>query len=148
MTARQGGKRMAEIILEYARVLVWPVTSIVLIILLRPLLGRLLGGSRITISLFGIEVETTIPELEQATTEYIGGQLTDEQMSLLQKLFDDGQQPCASGVPSDERPRIRPLRNAGLLMTEPRGAHLHGAEALRLTALGEFLVRHRTPSRR
>ncbi len=135
---------MPELILEYIKVLIWPVTVSLLLLVYRNAIISILPQSKIKVSLFGLEVETTLPELETITLATLGGRLDSLQLALLTRLADEG--PISygeAGIPKDDRKWVRPLMNAGLVMTNPVGAHLGEAEGLNLTPLGELLMRPR-----
>src|ERR1700730_8200754 len=81
-----------QLVLEFTKVLAWPVTAIILLFVYRREINAflgLLGGSKLTITLFGVEIETTIPELQAITLEAIGGELTPTQRKLLQRMADE-----------------------------------------------------------
>ena len=101
-----------------------------------------MAGSKIKVVLFGVEVETTLSELQSATTEYLGRKLTPKQSNLLKSLYQEGERLLGSNqLSSEERQEVRSLRNASLIRTLPEDAHLADAKSLRLTALGDFLMR-------
>jgi hypothetical protein len=133
---------MPELVLEYVKVLIWPITITILLFAYRNAIISVLPKSRIKVSLFGLEVETTLPELETITLATLGGHLNNKQLHLLTRMANEG--PIAyeeGGIPKDDRKWIRPLMNAGLIMTTPVGAHLGEADGLALTPLGSLLVR-------
>jgi hypothetical protein len=139
---------MAELVLKYVIALIWPVTLIILLLSFRrtlsSLLFTLLPKSKIKLSLFGIEVETTLPELETVTLATLGGSLDKQQLELLRRLANEGPisyEPI--GVPKDQRKWIRPIRNAGLVKSIPVNAYLSETETLELTPLGSLLIRSR-----
>jgi hypothetical protein len=134
----------AAILLEYVRILAWPVTALIALRFIGPLVRSQLAGSKIKVVLFGVEVETTLSELESATTEYLGRRLTEDQLAFLHSLYEEGEKQLnPTGVSSKDQSNVRPLRNAGLIMTLPTGAYLAEAKSLRLTALGDFLIRNK-----
>jgi hypothetical protein len=82
-----------ELLLRYIVELKWPFTIIVLLIIFRKTLTRFLTsyalGSKIRISLFGVEVETTLRELENISIATLGGRLNAKQQELLTQLSND-----------------------------------------------------------
>jgi hypothetical protein len=138
---------VSQLVLEFVKVLIWPVTLILLLFVYRDAILTLLPKSKIKITLFGLEVETSLPELETITLSMLGGQMDQRQLHLLTTLVNDG--PVSydkAGVPGEERNWIRPLMNAGLIMTLPAGEHLGKAEGLALTPLGTLLMRPKLQS--
>ena len=135
-----------ELFLRYIGELKWPLIIIILLIIFRKTLAQFFTsytlGSKVKISLFGVEVETTLRELEDISIATLGGRLNDRQQELLTRLshgelikYDEG------GVPEAEWEWIVPLRNAGIIETQPRGAYLKQAQSLTLTALGRLMVK-------
>jgi hypothetical protein len=133
---------LAKLILEYTHVLVWPVTISLLLLLYRDTIVSILPKSKIKVSLFGLEVETTLSELETITLATLGGHLNDKQLSLLKQLAGKGTIFFGEkGISKEDRKLIRPIRNAGLVMTDPIDAHLKEAESLSLSPLGTLVMR-------
>lgn len=133
-----------EIVLELVKSLAWPVTAVILLLAYRKAILALLPESKIKVSLFGMEVETTFPELETATLATLGGHLTGKQLDLLETIATQGPVSYENdGIPKEDRKWIRPLMNAGLVMTIPPGEHLGQAEGLALTPLGSLVMRPR-----
>jgi hypothetical protein len=135
-----------QLALEFTKVLAWPVTAIILLFVYRREINAflgLLGGSKLTITLFGVEIETTIPELQAITLEAIGGELTPTQRKLLQRMADEeGKTPAGpERVGDDWHDFLRPLRNGGLIKTVPKDSTLGDATDLELTPLGKLLMR-------
>lgn len=131
----------AQITLKYLEVLIWPATLTMILFIYRDSIVALLQRSKIKLSLYGFEVETTISELETVTQLTIGGDLDQKQLELLSTLKRDGSVDFRpKGIPKNDRKWIRPIMNAGLIMTLPEGAHLGSAKGLKLSPLGGFLV--------
>ena len=134
-----------DLLIRYIAELKWPLTIIILLIIFRKTLTRFLTsyvlGSKIKISLFGVEVETTLRELENISIATLGGRLTDRQQGLLTRLSDIGPIKYEEGVPEVDWDWITPLRNAGIIETQPKGAYLRDAQSLKLTALGLLMVK-------
>ena len=131
-------------ILRFLEVLIWPAVAVMAILVVRPHLSRLLSGAKIKIPLGGLSVETTLPELKQILEEQTGEALSSGQVDYLISVQRDGAKRYAQGVESnEERKFLRPLRNAGLVLTVPRNAFLHDAEAIELSALGRLYLRAR-----
>jgi hypothetical protein len=157
--AREIGKMLAALwdflttplsnpsILEYVKVLAWPITAIVLLLLIRPQLRELLPSSKIKVSIFGVSIETTLPELQRAMNECLGGQLGQDQTEYLAGLYGILERAYPTGVRQPESQIVRPLRNAGLVKTIPSHASLGDSTAIRITDLGVFLMRHKLNNR-
>jgi hypothetical protein len=132
----------AEIILKYLEVLVWPATLTLILLRYRDPILSLLQKSKIKLSLYGVEVETTLSELETITLATLGGNLDNKQLELLVHIANEGRISYGKeGIPKDDREWIRPVMNAGLIMTTPQGARVGEAEGLALTPLGSLLMR-------
>jgi hypothetical protein len=130
---------VARLFLEFAQVIIWPLTIGILLIVYRDVIKELIPKSKVRVSLFGLQVETTLPELETITLAALGGHLEDRQLELLTRISFAG---LLSIAPSrDERLWVRPLVNAGLIMTSPAGAHLKDASGLALTPLGNLVMK-------
>ena len=140
----------ATLVLEYVKALIWPVMALAVLIAYRGPIMSLFSGSRITLTLFGITVETTVPQLQEATLQMISGPLTPEQAALLALL---ARSPGTVSVDDDAvgqvtrtkegRRCLWPLRNAGLVMTLPVDEHLSDATHLALTPIGRLLMQSR-----
>lgn len=135
-----------ELFIRYLTELKWPIVLVTLLLAFRKPLATLLGsitlGSKVKISLFGVEVETTLQELENVSIATLGGSMDSNQRDLLTRLGTRG--PIAyspEGVPKDQQCWIRPLRNAGLIETQPQGLYLEDAQGLMLTPLGSLMVK-------
>ena len=125
-------------ILPYLEILIWPVTVLIVVLILRPVLQRLLQSSKVKIQLFGVTIETDLFTLESVIA---GGSLSERHEHYLRTLLENGEEKYSDGVTGEERKLLRPLRNSGLIMTILRGAFLGQAEAVRLIPLGRLLIR-------
>jgi hypothetical protein len=140
------GITAGELVLKYIEAFVWPLTVLIIAVIYRGFitstLPNLLSRSKIKISLFGVEFETSLPELESVTKAVVGGSLTKDQLDLLRRIRKEGPVSYEAGeIPKRDREWIRPIMNAGLIMTMPPGAHLGEATGLSLTPLGVLLMR-------
>lgn len=83
-----------EILIRYVAELKWPVALIILLVAFRKPLVSLLAsvtlGSKVKISLFGVEVETTLQELENVSIATLGGSMDLRQRNLLTQLGHTG----------------------------------------------------------
>jgi hypothetical protein len=131
---------------EFIRILeivIWPTVVLVGIAVLRSHLAALLPGAKVRLSLWGQSIETTIPDLKRIIEEQLGGSLTVEEIQYLEQLDQHGQKDYPTGMESQERKLIRPLRNFGLVMTLPRNAFLDDAKSIQLTPLGRLYMEAR-----
>jgi len=128
-------------ILNYFEVLSWPVVALIALFLIRPIISQIISGSKIKVSLGGVSIETTLPEIREIISEQIGGSLSQSEQSLLKELATGKEIHYKDGNSSSDRKFLRPLRNAGLIMTIPRNAYLADATSIQLTALGRLYVR-------
>ncbi len=127
--------------IEYLKVLSWPVVALTALFVLRPALNQLLSGSTLKVSIAGVEIETTLPEIRSIISEQIGGDISEAECRLLIRLVEDGEIRYRSGTSKEDRKLLRPLRNAGLIMTIPRQAFLADAKSVQLTSLGKLYSR-------
>ncbi|MEM7412936.1 MAG: hypothetical protein AAF430_22080 [Myxococcota bacterium] len=134
--------------IKLLKVLAWPVVALIGVVVVRGSLPALLGGSKLTLSLFGQKIETSLPELEGALQEQVGGSLTDSEQAYLDEIHASGAIQYPEKPSSSQRKLIRPLRNFGLVMTVPRNAYLADAAEVQLTSLGKLYMRSRAPERR
>jgi hypothetical protein len=135
-----------ELFIRYLAELKWPIVLVILLLAFRKPLGTVLAsmtlGSKVKISLFGVEVDTTLQELENVSIATLGGSLDANQKDLLTRLGTTG--PISynpKGIPEAQWCWIRPLRNAGLVETQPQGEYLAEAQALQLTSLGSLMMK-------
>ena len=127
-------------LLKLIEALAWPIVAISTLLLLRPLLPVVLSGARIKISIGGQEIETTMPELQKVIEEQAGEILDDKHVKYLKQL-KCGSKPYPEGVKdSDEQAFLRPLRNNGLILTNPRDVYLRDAISIELSALGRLYL--------
>ena len=150
---------MSQIVLSYLQVFVWPIVVVVAVFALREPLMRMFPGSRMSINLFGVRVETTIPELVRTMEEEVGRFLSTQERDFLRNMklvgftyysddLDRSSTDQLRELPYKEEAIVakkdvgwlRRLRNAGLVMTEPRGSSMNQAQGLRLTALGRIVA--------
>lgn len=125
-----------ELLLEYVTVLVWPAVVLLIALTYRKLLVRLFPGSRVRLVISGVEIETTIPELESSISYSLRGkELTPKQWEYLHELLKHDPQP----YDHNEYATLRPLRNAGLIREDPEGT-LTDAKEISITPLGRLLL--------
>lgn len=127
--------------LPYLQILAWPVTVLLVALILRPVLAPLLTRSKVKVELFGVTIETDLATLEAAMTQGIGGVLTEDETTYLQDLVEIVEKPYPDGIAKEDREFFRPMRNAGLIMTLPRGSALGMAKSIRLTKLGRLVMK-------
>lgn len=131
---------MLRIVVLYVQALAWPTCVLVLMLAYKEVIARLIPGAKIKFSIAQFSVETSIPEIEQSVREsLVGGKLTDEEISLLKNLRDQGRTELG---PSLTPATARPLRDAGLLTYFPRGVGrmLANAKEIEITTLGRLVV--------
>jgi len=135
---------IAELVLKYIEALIWPVTAVIFLVLYHDPILALLEKSKITLSLFGVSVEMTLSQLESSMTAPLGGVLTPQQWDLLKEIAEHGNISVKDKgfVMSMQKdlPWIRPVRNAGLIMTLPDGEYIEQAKEIAMTPLGELLM--------
>ena len=134
-------------ILEYIRILVWPLVTLLLIMKFGNTLITAIQKSKVKLSLFGVEIETSIVDLERTLTAAVDGALSPKQWDLLEKIWKKGTVSVQNeGYVMDmsaDLKWIRPIRNAGLLMSLPDGKYIEQATELALTPLGKLLMQAR-----
>jgi len=83
-----------ELFIQYLAQLKWPVVLVTFLLAFRTPLAKLRGsitlGSKVKISLFGVEVETTLQELENVSIATLGGSMDSNQRDLLTRLGTTG----------------------------------------------------------
>lgn len=150
---------MSQVVLSYLQVLVWPLVVVVAVLALRKPVMQMFPGSKMTINLFGVRLETTVPELVRTMEEEVGRFLSQQEKDFLRKMrsigftyyLDDLEKNAGDQfretpykeeaiVAKKDVGWLRRLRNAGLVMTEPRGSSMNRAQGLRLTALGRIVA--------
>lgn len=135
---------VAQMILEYLRVVLWP--TVVILALFKYGAGLLaaLQRSHVKLSLFGVEVDADISRLEQILTAPVGGSLTPQQWLLLERIEATGSVSVKAErydmSMSGDLAWIRPVRNAGLLKTLPDGQYIEQATEMVLSPLGRLLM--------
>ena len=139
---------LEELILEYVKALAWPIVAVFTLLKYRDVISGLIQKSKVKLSLFGVEIETKISDLEQRLMAPVGGKLTDQQWALLHKIATTGPVAVAQAgykmQMQGDLPWIRPVRNAGLIVTLPDGKYIEQAEQIALTPLGQLLM-HKKP---
>lgn len=130
--------------LHVLEILAWPVVAIAAILVVRPYLSSILSGAKIKLTVAGASIETTLPELKQIFEEQYAEVLLPEHIAYLSALLREGPRQYPGGVKeSDERIFLRPLRNAGLILTVPRSTFLSGARVVEISGLGRLYLRAR-----
>lgn len=128
---------IARIVQTYAVVLAWPIVAVIAIFVYRKVIASMLPGAKIKLIVSGLTIETSIPVLEQSVRESLGGRkLTKDQLSLLQKLRNDGR----AEFDKTQLEMARRLRNAGLIRHYPEEGYLQNATEIEITILGRLLV--------
>ena len=104
--------------------------------LYRSIIARIAPSSTFKVNLFGVEIETTIPEFEKSIEEnFRGRQLSEEHWVWLRRLRDGRR------IAYDHKDYevLRPLRNTGLIREYPKG-QLSSAEEIEITQLVRVLL--------
>ena len=129
-------------LLKLLEIVVWPTVVLVAVLVVRPHLSTLLSGAKVKLSIAGQAIETTLPQLKQIVEEQTSEALSAEHVKYLSDLYRAGPKAYPEGVDNkDERKFLRPMRNAGLIMTEPRNVYLNEANAIELSALGRLFLK-------
>ena len=131
-------------LLRLLEILVWPIVASLAIFIIRPHLATLLGGAKVKFSVAGQSIETTLPVVREILEEQAGAPLSTEEIDCLHNLQKTGKRVYENGVPNTEQPLFRPLRNAGLIRTDPRTAFLNNTKAIEISALGKLYLRAKT----
>ena len=127
------------VLLDFVKVLAWPIVVLVVALFYHRILQNLLAGSRVKFAISGVEFETSIPELERSVEEDLRGRkLSDEQWQWLRELREKGR----TSYDKVNYNTLRPLRNAGLIREHPEGT-LTNAEEIEITHLGRLLINAR-----
>lgn len=122
-------------------VALWPFVVLVALFVVKPILADLLSGTKVKLSISGQVIETTLPELRRVFEELASEPLTEKHINYLKGLRSSGTKEYPEGVQErDEREFLRPLRNAGLIQTSPRGIRLKRATGIDLSALGRLFL--------
>lgn len=147
---------VATLVKDYLSVLVWPVVVLVVSIKYLPPIAARLKVKEVSVEMFGVKVEATVEEFERTLAAVWRGELTEPQWALLEKLYaravvnvrDEG----LKLTMGNDLDWIRPIRNAGVLMSLPEGRYIEQATELVLTPLGRLLMdsrsRHAPPNKR
>ena len=135
---------VARVIQSYFAVLAWPIVATLAIFWYRDVLRSLLLGAKVKLTIFGIEIETTIPVIEESLTQSTyGGDLTPESKHWLLRLKAGGREEIpVSNEHTHESAlnALRPLRNAGLIVNYPQG-FLQEAKTVQITELGKVVAK-------
>ena len=132
--------------LDVLEILAWPVVVIVAIFVVRPYLSSILSGTKITLAVAGASIETTLPELKQIFEEQYAEVLSSEHVDYLRERLLKGRDRNGDWVgdsnkASNRRVFLRPLRNAGLVLTVPRSTFLSQATDIEISGLGRLYLR-------
>lgn len=131
---------VAHVVLSYVQVLVWPTVAVVLLLYYRPVIERLLPGTRIKLTLAGVTIETTLDVLTNSIEEAVGDEgISKEQLSRLEQIGADGR--VQFNYDRDYKVLV-PMRNAGLIRPIPRG-YLTQVKEVELTPLGRLWLKAR-----
>jgi hypothetical protein len=127
---------VVNIVLEYLKVLIWPLVTIVLILVFRKPIIALIPRSKIQFTISNVTIETSLEVLEKSVKESLRGRpLTKEQWNWLKKLSENGR----TSYDPNSYDELRPLRNAGLIKEHPEG-WLSNAKEIEITTLGSLLL--------
>lgn len=129
--------------LHLVEILVWPVVVLVAIIVIRPHLSNLISGAKLKLTIAGLVIETTLPELKQILEEQIGEPLSPEQIEYLLERFRDGPKQYPSGVEASSTESSFGHFVMPALLTVPRNAFLRDATAIEISTLGRLYLRAR-----
>jgi len=132
---------IAQLVLSYLQVLIWPCVAIFLLIRYRRIITSLVSQSKITLNFAGVSIETTVEALERSMQENLRGRkLSKEQWEWLENLRDrDGRLAYNNSFYEI----LVPLRNAGLITQyrdESPADQLTIATEVGITALGKLLL--------
>ena len=137
--------QIAEIILRYIEVLIWPLLLAVGLVSFRePLLG-LINKSNVKFSMHGVTIETSVQKLTESLSETFKEELTEKQWYLLEMIQSKGGvsvkvEGLNLRTGGEDFEWVRPIRNAGLIKTLPEGHVIELSERLVLTKLGRLLM--------
>lgn len=129
--------------IELLKVALWPIVALIILFVVRPHLSELMAKSKVKLSMFGQSIETTLSELGQVIEEQTESRLTQDHIQYLESLSAHGVKDYPSGIESNERKFLRPVRNSGLILTIPRDSFLSDARSVQLSALGRLYLRAR-----
>jgi hypothetical protein len=122
-----------RLLLQY---LPWPTIVFGALFCYRKGINKLLTGSKIT-KIGGISIDITAPDLEKNVHDILGSDFSPEQKKMLKRLQDEGR---VTYLESEMSAAARPLRNAGLIKSRPRGNQLADATTIELTVLGTLVA--------
>jgi len=133
---------IAQLVLSYLQVLVWPCVLIFALIRYRRTISSLATQSKITLNFAGVSIETTVEALERSMEENLRGRkLSGEQWKWLEDLRKrDGRLPYNNS----SYDILVPLRNAGLITQYHQDGspadQLRISTEVGITSLGKLLL--------
>jgi hypothetical protein len=128
---------IAQLVLSYLQVLVWPITVGVTLWCFQDVIRKLASGSDLTINFGIVSVKVPRESLEPALEANLRGQtLSKEQWGRLEELRDKERVKFDFG--SDYKVLL-PLRNAGLIWPYPIDRSLTTAEEVGISPFGRLL---------
>ncbi len=132
---------IAQLVLSYLQVLVWPCVAIFALIRYRRIIRSLASQSKITLNFAGVSIVTTVEALERSIEENLPGRrLSDPQWDWLKDLRDrEGRLP----YDNSHYKTLVPLRNAGLITQYKDGEpsdQLTISDEVGITSLGKLLL--------
>ena len=129
---------IAELVLQYFEVFLWPLVAMYFLWKYREAILALVARSKIKFQFSGVTVETSLAEFEQTITESLRSEeLSPEQWEWLRRLAHERVQ-----YKSDYYEQLKPLRNSGLIWEYPEG-WLTNAEEVGIAPLGKLLLEAR-----
>ena len=139
--------------IQLAEALAWPVVVLIALWVVPnrleaviPRVAGSFGGAKVKLSLMGQSIETTLPELQQVLQEQAGEPLTGDQEAYLRSLLGpDGriERKSVEGTTEDYKDAVlKPLRDAGLILTYPPHKRLDKATHIQVSALGRLYLKH------
>lgn len=127
---------IAELILKYIDVLIWPAVVLFVLVSYREVILSLLPRSTIKFQFSGVTVETTLSDFKYTIEENLrGAQLSSKHWEWLRRLEKEELVPYRSEYYNDRSP----LRNSGLIWEHPIG-WLSNAEKVSISPLGRLLL--------
>lgn len=134
---------IAHLVLDYVQSLIWPAVVWCLLWRYRDVIQSLLPRSKVTFTIAGVSIETSLETLQRSVEESFRGRaLSADQWSWLSRLHGSGRLPYDHA----HYEHLRPLRNSGLIREHPEG-WLSNAKEIEITTLGRLLLdahRHST----
>ncbi|HET6261214.1 MAG TPA: hypothetical protein VFG99_03110 [Chloroflexia bacterium] len=131
----------AEWWLKLIEIAIWPATVLVIALTFRSHLAAALSGGKIKVSIFGVELEIPLHELETITSTLVGGHLNEWQYNYLKELVKQDKTYQPGEMSDEDKELIRPMMRAALVTPKPLGAHLGKAESISLTQLGVHFMK-------